>query len=109
MPTAMTDSLKVYDLLKAAQISEPQARAITDAIRESDASAARGVHDEVEAWATKRATKTDLVALRSDLTTSIALLRADFKSDLADMTWKMCAFWATQMLALMALLLRSFH
>jgi hypothetical protein len=36
MNLAMTDSLKVYDILKGAQIPEHQARAITDAIRESD-------------------------------------------------------------------------
>jgi hypothetical protein len=36
MNLAMTDSLKVYDILKGAHIPEHQARAITEAIRESD-------------------------------------------------------------------------
>jgi hypothetical protein len=36
MNLAMVDSLKVYDILKGAQIPELQARAITQALRESE-------------------------------------------------------------------------
>jgi len=56
----MTDSLKVYDILKDAQIPDSQARAITQAIRESDAA----VVLDIRAVLTERF---DLVDKRFDL------------------------------------------
>lgn len=98
MPIGVTDSLKVYDILKAAQIPELQARAITDAIRESESVTARSAQGVLEAWSKEMATKADLAELRSE-----------FKSDLSDLTRKMFAFWAIQITAFLGLAFKVVH
>ena len=81
MPSTVTDSLKVYDILKGAQIPESQARAITDAIRESESAMALNVKTVLDERLQHLATKADL---------------GDAKFELA--RW-MFVFWVGQMAA----------
>jgi hypothetical protein len=96
----MADSLKVYDILKDAQIPDSQARAITQAIRESDAAVAldiRAVLTERFDFIDKRF---DLLERRIDGLTTWANERFATKADLAEvkaelMRW-MFFFWVGQ-------------
>jgi hypothetical protein len=96
MSSTMTDSLKVYDILTGAHIPDAQARAITQAIRDSDAAVAldvRSILDErLQHLATKVDLKTDLADLKIELKEDIA----NMKSEL--MRW-MFVFWVGQMAA----------
>jgi len=63
----VVDSLKVYEILQAAQISEPQAKAIAHAIKQAESEIAgdlRGVFDERMRHV---ATKADLAETKSEL------------------------------------------
>jgi hypothetical protein len=101
MHSPMTDSLKVYDILKDANIPEPQARAITQAIRESDAVIALDVRSVLDERLKSVATKADLGQLRAELKTDMA----DLKSEL--MRW-MFIFWAGQMAAMIGIVFTVF-
>jgi hypothetical protein len=68
MSPTMTDSLKVYDILKGAQIPEQQARAITDAIRESESTTALHVKTVLDERLQHLATKADLSEGKFELT-----------------------------------------
>ncbi len=81
----MTDSLKVYDILKGSQIPDPQARAITQAIRESESTTALDVQTVLQEWAKHLATKADVAELKAEL-----------------MRW-MFIFWVGQMAATIAI------
>ena len=64
----MTDSLKVYDILKGAQIPEGQARAITDAIREAESTTALHVKEVLEERLQHLAGKADLAEVKAEIT-----------------------------------------
>jgi hypothetical protein len=66
MPAAVTDTLKVYDILKEAQIPEPQARAITRAIRAAPTYCA-GAPAATQAAKTARSSSVMCVALPSGM------------------------------------------
>jgi hypothetical protein len=68
MSSTMTDSLKVYDILKEAQIPDLQARAITGAIREAECGTALNVKTVLEERLQHFATKADLANAKSELT-----------------------------------------
>jgi len=100
----MIDSLKLFESLKTADLSEPQARAIAQAI--GHAFADDEMH-QTKALATKVGTakldsevhrletslKQDIftlsVELRAEMRASAAQLRSDFKSDLAQLETKL--------------------
>lgn len=95
----MVDSLKVYDLLKDAQIPEPQARAITRALQDSDREVERAIgvtlderfralEDRLDLRLERFATKDDLAELKVDM--------AGLRSEL--IRW-MFLFWVGQMAA----------
>jgi hypothetical protein len=112
MNSPMTDSLKVYDILKEAQIPDAQARAITHAIRESDTIIAldvRSVLDErLKEVVTKDVLKADLAELRTELKTDIAELRADMADLKAELMRWMFIFWAGQMAAMIGIVFTAF-
>jgi hypothetical protein len=64
----MTDSLKVYDILKEAHIPDGQARAITQAIRDSQTAIALDVRSVLDDRLQHVAAKTDLADLKAELT-----------------------------------------
>jgi hypothetical protein len=114
MSSTMTDSLKVYDILTGAHIPDHQARAITQAIRESDAALALDVRaildDRLQHVATKvdladlgAATKIDIADLKAAGKSDLADLRIELKEDIADMkselTRWMFLFWVGQLAA----------
>jgi hypothetical protein len=68
MSSTMTDSLKVYDILKEAQIPDLQARAITGAIREAESATAPNVKTVLDNRLEHFATKGDLANVKSELT-----------------------------------------
>ena len=69
MTTAVFDTLKASDTLKAAGIEAKQAEAI--------------VHTMAGAFEDTVATKSDVAAVRSDLKTEIAGVKVDVKADIA--------------------------
>jgi hypothetical protein len=81
----MTDSLKVYDILKEAHIPDGQARAITQAIRESDTVVALDVRSVLDERLQHLASKTDMAELKAEL-----------------MRW-MFTFWVGQLAATVAI------
>jgi len=85
MNLAMTDSLKVYDILKGAQIPEHQARAITEAIKESDREVTMNIG-------------TVLGQIRDDMASKdfVRAIVADSKSEM--LRW-MFIFWSGQLAA----------
>jgi hypothetical protein len=82
----MTDSLKVYDILKGADIPEHQARAITHAIQESDSERALGMGEVLDQRLAAMATKADLAETKAEL-----------------LRW-MFVFWSGQLVAMIGLL-----
>jgi hypothetical protein len=94
MPSSVTDSLKVYDILKAAQISEPHARAITQAIRESESAIALDVRSVLDERLQHLATKADLADFRTELRTEIGNVRTELKADIESATAESRAFRA---------------
>jgi predicted transcriptional regulator len=82
----MTDSLKVYDILKGAQIPELQARAITNAIRTSEETSVLNAKSVLDERFPQLATKEDLALVKVDL--------AEVKAEL--IPW-MFVFWVGQM------------
>jgi hypothetical protein len=83
MNLVMADSLKVYDILKDAQIPEHQARAITQAIRESDRNMGGSVGTALEAVSADVAElKADVTGLKADVT-GLKVEMADVKADIA--------------------------
>jgi hypothetical protein len=117
MSSTMTDSLKVYDILTGAHLPDAQARAITQAIRDSDAAVAWDVRSLLDERLKHLATKVDLADLRAVTKADLADLRAVTKADIADlkielkedianvkselMRW-MFVFWVGQMAATIA-------
>jgi len=112
----MTDSLKVYDILTGAHIPDHQARAITQAIRDSDAAMVLDVRtmldERLQHLATKAdlaefSAKVDLLDLKAATKTDLADLRAEFKADIAqtnsELTRWMFVFWVGQMAATVAI------
>jgi hypothetical protein len=67
MQATMPDTLKVYDILKEAQIPEPQARAITRAIQESEKTVATDFREVLSEKLEHFATKADLASLEARL------------------------------------------
>ena len=61
------DSLKVYEILKAAQISEPQAKAIAHAIKDAEREIAQDVRTVLDERLKILATKVELAELKSEL------------------------------------------
>jgi hypothetical protein len=96
MNPPMTDSLKVYDILKDAQIPDSQARAITQAIRESDTVIALDVRSVLTERFKDFATKADLAQLRAELKADMAELKSEL------MRW-MFTFWVGQLAATVAI------
>lgn len=92
MHSTMGDSLKVYDILTAAQIPDPQARAITQAIRESDSATALDVRSVLDERLAHFATKADLADLKAELFDKIGGL-----------TRWMFVFWVGQVAAMVAI------
>jgi len=89
----MTDSLKVYDILKEAHIPDGQARAITQAIRESDAAVVLDIR-------TVLTERFDLLERRIDERFATKVDLAELKSEL--MRW-MFTFWVGQLAATVAI------
>ena len=87
----MPDTLKVYDILKEAQIPEPQARAITRAIQESDAVVATDLRGFLKETLGHFATKADLADLKAEL-----------------MRW-MFIFWVGQMASTVGIIFAAFR
>jgi uncharacterized membrane protein len=94
MNLAMADSLKVYDILKGAQIPELQARAITRAIRESESEMGLSIAAVLDQRLAVMATKDDLRVAISEVKTE--LLR-----------W-MFIFWTGQMAATVGIVFAGF-
>jgi hypothetical protein len=90
----MADTLRVCDILKDAQIPDSQARAITQAIRESDTAVALDVRTVLEERLPDVITK---AVLRADL--------AELKAEIA--RW-MFAFWVGQMAATAGIVFTAF-
>jgi len=86
MHLTMTDSLKVYDILKGAQIPEHQARAITQAIQVSDSQRALSVSEVLDQRLAAMATKADLAETKAEI-----------------LRW-MFVFWSGQLVAMIGLL-----
>ena len=84
----MVDSLKVYEILKAAQISEPQAKAIAHAIKDAEREIAQDVRGVLDERLVNLATKADL----SDVRTEMAEMKAEL------LRW-MFIFWLGQVAA----------
>ncbi len=120
----MVDSLKVYDILKEAQIPEQQARAITQAIRESDTVVALDVRSVLEEKLAHLATKGDLAELRAAAKADLIEWKAEFKGDMlhlkaelkgdmanlkAELTRWMFLFWVGQMAATAGIIFAAFR
>jgi hypothetical protein len=86
MNLAMTDSLKVYDILKGAHIPEHQARAITHAIQVSDSARALSMSEILDQRLAAMATKVDLAETKAEI-----------------LRW-MFIFWSGQLVAMVGLL-----
>ena len=86
----MSDTLKVYDILKEAQIPEPQARAIPRAIQESDQAVGIDLRGFLRETLEHFATKADLAHLEARL-----------------VRW-MFIFWVGQMAATVGIIFGAF-
>lgn len=63
----VVDSLKVYEILKAAQISEPQAKAIAHAIKQAESEIAQDVRTVLDERIKHLVTKADLAESKAEL------------------------------------------
>ena len=63
----VVDSLKVYEILTAAKISEPQARAIAHAIKQAESDVAQDVRGVLDERLKHLATKAELAEMKGEL------------------------------------------
>ena len=63
----MVDSLKVYEIPKAAQISEPQAKAIAHALKQAESETALDIRGVLDERLKHLATKADLAESKAEL------------------------------------------
>ncbi len=94
---AMADSLKVYDILKAAHIPGQQARAITQTLRETESAVALDVRGVLDERLQHHATRTD-----------VAELRAEMSNAKAELLRRMFIFWVGQMAATVGIIFTAF-
>jgi hypothetical protein len=99
MHSPVTDSLKVYDILKDAQLPEAQARAITRAIQDSDSAVALDVRTVLDERLKEVATKADLIATKADLKIEMSELRTEMAAMKAELMRWMFVFWVGQVAA----------
>jgi hypothetical protein len=111
MTPPMTDTLKVYDLLREAQMPELQARAITRAIRESDTVAAldvRAVIDERFKLIDERFNRIDerfnRIDERFDRIDEKFATKAELAETKSELVRWMFGFWVGQLAVIIALI-----
>ena len=63
----VVDSLKIYEILKAAQVSEPQAKAIAHAIKQAESEIALDVRSVLDERLKHLATKAELAEMKAEL------------------------------------------
>src|SRR5580692_6015891 len=97
MTPPMTDTLKVYDLLREAQMPELQARAITRAIRESDTVAALDVRAVIDE-------RFKLIDERFDRIDERFATKAELAETKSELVRWMFGFWVGQLAVIIALI-----
>lgn len=103
MHSIMADSLKVYDILTAAQIPDSQARAITAAIKESESAIALDVRAVLDEKLEHLATKADLAELRVEISGNKGELRGEMGEIKAELMRWMFVFWIGQVAAMVGI------
>lgn len=96
----MVDSLKIFEVLKV-HLPEPEARAVTQAIQQTETEIGQDLRSAMQATFAQCATKADLM-------TGLADLRAEMMTKIAEMESRlirwMFVFWISQVGATLALL-----